>query len=245
MRERVSVIHGKKPVILVCPHGSDDTNTAIITEVAAEHIDCYAVINRGFERSELVDVNKDKANCNRIDHCKEEVVYDEFFKPILKFKDKIYQKATKGTSWWNDIDPESHPIYIFHIHGCGNHVHKQAGEPVGVIVGYGLGSKKNSLTCTAWRKDCFIDMYRNSSQNGDAFEGAGGGNYAGRDANNMNQYFRKHDHDEFVQSMQLEFPFSERETPSQAAITGLTLATAILDLISYKDYTMKPKPKFI
>ena len=84
MKERVGIIIGKNPVILVAPHGADDTNTDIITERVAKKADCYAVINRGFERADFVDVIKDKADCNKIDHCKQEVVYEEFLKPIIK-----------------------------------------------------------------------------------------------------------------------------------------------------------------
>lgn len=245
MRERVSVIQGKRPVILVAPHGADDTNTAVIAEQAAKQLDCFAVINRGFERADYVDVDKDKANCNRIDHVKQEVVYDEFLRPILRTKDKLIQKWYKSNPWYTGNPADPCACLIFHIHGCGDLVHKEANEPVEVIVGYGLGTKKNSLTCENWRKNCFVDLYRNYAQDGDVFEGAGGGKYAGRDSNNMNQYFRKHVEEPFVDSMQLEFPYSARNTESRAVVTAMLLSTVISDLLQYSSYDLEPPQKFI
>ncbi len=95
MRERVTVIYGKKPFLLVAPHGADgdDINTAIIAEETALALGCNAVINRGFERSDNVDVDDDQANCNRVDHIIQPVVYDEFLKPIIKIKDKLNSKV--------------------------------------------------------------------------------------------------------------------------------------------------------
>lgn len=235
MRERVTTIHGKEPIILVCPHGADDTNTDIITELAAKHLNCYAVINRGFERDDEVDVDNDRANCNRIDHIKEEVIFDEYLKPIQKFQQKISQKGQKtagsaynGIAYW--YQPSS-PCHIFHIHGCGNLVHKTAGEQVEVIVGYGLGAKKDSLSCNPENKDLFIKLWRNYATGGEVYTGAGGGKYAGRDSNNMNQYFRKHITDMSVQSMQLEFPFSMRDSASQATTTAMVLSLVLQDYL--------------
>ena len=74
--ERVSVIEGKSPIIIVAPHGykGDDENTDLIAEEIANALHCYAVINRGWERSDSVDFMKDKADCNNVYHCKEDVV---------------------------------------------------------------------------------------------------------------------------------------------------------------------------
>lgn len=255
MRERVSTIIGKNPVILVAPHGADDTNTALLTEIASQKIDCYAVINRGFERADYVDVNKDIADCNRINHCKEEVVFDEFLKPIIKFQNKILQKSLQINNLHrmlninNQLNKEkylsSYPVHIFHIHGCGDSVHKIANERVGVIIGYGSGLKKDSHTCETWRKNLFVDLWRKNSRSGDAFEGKGGGKYAGRDSNNLNQYFRKHEVVWEVQSMQLEFPYSSRNTPEETEKTANFLADLISNYITFHSWSLRPNPKFI
>lgn len=246
MKERVSTIIGKKPIILVAPHGADDSNTAIITETAANKLNCYAVINRGFNRADVVDSDNDIADCNKISHCKEEVVYEEFFKPIIKFKDRLlFRSKQTNAMLLKGKYPTSDPVDIFYIHGCGDIVHKEANEPVGVIIGYGLGIKQDSLTCDPWKKNVFTDIWRNNSRDGDAFEGRGGGRYAGRDANNLNQYFRKHIPDIRIHAMQLEFPYSSRKTETEAAATGLFLAQVLERFITFNSYEMKPKAKFI
>jgi hypothetical protein len=248
--ERVSVILGKAPVILVCPHGADDTNTDAITELAAQQLNCYAVINRGFERDEDVDVNNDKADCNRIDHVKQDVVFDEFLRPIQRFEQKLSFRNTRQVASafgypiaWGYGGGE--PVHLFHIHGCGNLVHKEAGEDVEVIVGYGLGIKKDCLSCDLWRKNLFVDLYRKYASDGDVFEGKKGGKYAGRDSNNMNQYFRKHEPKSWVHSMQLEYPFSARNDTSRAVTTAMMLAVVIQDYLAVGEYDKEPPSKFI
>ena len=236
MRERVSQRIGKVPVILVCPHGANDKNTAILTEEAAETLDCYAIINRGFERSSIVDVDVDLADCNRISHLQEDVVYDEFLKPLLDFRKGCFKKG--GPT-------QRKGALVLCIHGAGNIVHKIANEPVGIIVGYGLGRKKDSMTCAQWRKNLFVDLYRNYCNDGDVFEGKGGGNYAGRGSDNLTQYFRKHDRDSRVDALQLEFPWSRRKTRDTAKLTAGLLSTVVNDLLLHDEYESIPVPKFI
>lgn len=238
MRERVNVIHGKHPILLVAPHGPDDTNTALIAEMTAANVQAYAVVNHGFDRGEEVDVNNDIADCNRIDHCMSEVVYDEFLKPILKIKDKITKKS-------NGLLDDPKHLFILYIHGAGDIVHKEANEPVDVIVGYGLGKEKDSITCKAWRKNLFVDLWRNYSNDGEVYEGSGAGRYAGRSSNNMNQYFRKHELNRQVQSLQLEFPFSMRNTESRATITAMMLGLVLKDILKYESYDKEPRIKLI
>lgn len=253
MRERVNTIIGKKPIILVAPHGADDTNTAIIAETAAKQIDAYAVINQGFDRADYVDAENDIADCNRINHCKDEVVYEEFLKPIIKFKDKILSKSLQSNrlnQTWHGKYPQADPLTIFYIHGCGDAVHKEASEPVGVIVGYGLGTKKDSITCDLWRKNLFIDLWRKNPQSssqlyGDAFEGRGNARYAGRNSNNLNQYFRKHDCHILVNSLQLELPYSCRKTTEEAEATGKHLANLLHRYLMFNNYESVPFQKFI
>lgn len=239
MRERVKTIIGSSPIILVAPHGADDINTSIITEVAAKITNAYAVINQGFERAENVDEEKDLANCNKVNHCKEPIIYEEFLKPIIKFKTQILNKLNRNGIQFNT------PVTIFYIHGCGNIVHKEAGEDVSLIVGFGLGNKKDSFTCEIWRKNLFIDSYRKFNFNGEVYEGKKGGKYSGRDSNNMNQYFKKHELDILVDSLQLEFPFSVRSNDADATTTGLKLASAIDNYMKHKSYSKSHVQKLI
>jgi hypothetical protein len=258
MKERVSTIVGQRPIILVAPHGADDTNTDILTELTAKTINCYAVINRGFERADSVDVNKDKADCNKITHCKQDVVFEEFLKPILKFKDRIIQKSIlanrSSNNFYGNI-PLTDPVSLFFIHGCGDIVHKEAGEKVALIVGYGRGTKKDSFSCDLWRKNLFVDFYRHFSFNkmhnqitkdlGDVYEGRGGSRYAGRDSDNLNQYFRKHEMDTDVHSMQLEFPYSFRNSIEAVSETASLLANVLEKYNTFQNYKIEPLPKFI
>lgn len=241
MRERVNVIYGKKPLLIVAPHGPDDTNTAIIALQAAKSCEANAVINQGFERGEIVDVDKDIADCNRVDHCQSEVVTDEFLKPILKIKNQVTKKF-KNTGWY-DEEPKDRLLIVF-VHGAGDIVHTEAGELIDVIVGYGLGKSKDSITCRSWRKNLFVDLWRSISA-GEVYEGAGDGRYAGRSSNNMNQYFRKHELDRQVESLQLEFPFSTRKTEMDATVTGKTLALVLRDMLRYIEYNEHPTTKLI
>ncbi len=225
MRERVNVIKGKNPILLVVPHGADDMNTNIIGQKAAELCDCNAVINQGFDRADKVDPDNDMADCNRVDHAESDIVYDEFLKPILKIKEHF---VGQHPVTYNDEDEApSSMLTILHIHGAGDIVHKEAGKHVDVIIGYGLGKESHSFTCKKWRRNVFIDAWRKTKSNG-IYEGQGGGKYAGRSSNNMNQYFRKHELDRAVESMQLEFPYSERRTEDDAEETALSLARVIM-----------------
>ena len=239
MRERVNVIFGKQPILIVAPHGPSDVNTILIAEAAAQAAETYAVINQGFERGEEVDIDKDIADCNRVDHCQEEIVIDEFMKPILKIREKILKKFNIGAYG------SEQKMLVLYIHGAGDIVHKEANEQVDVIVGYGLGNEKNSITCKSWRKNLFVDMWRKYSNKGDVYEGSGSGRYAGRSSNNMNQYFRKHVPDKNIESLQLEFPYSMRKSQSDAISTGSHLALVLLEMMKYTSYDKDPVTKLI
>lgn len=235
MRERVNVIMGKNPTLIIVPHGTDDKNTATIGKEITQSLDAFAVINQGFDRNKFVDVDNDKADCNSIEHCKSDVVYEEFLKPIIKIKNIISRFFLKNKK----------SIDIFHIHGCGDKIHSIANENVGLILGYGLGLKKDSLTCDIWRKDLFIHLYRQIKMGGDIFEGKGGGKYAGRSSDNLNQYFRKHDLDNSVQSMQLEIPYNLRKNDQEINKTCFLLKNVIQEYSKHNFFHKKIISKFI
>lgn len=228
MGERVSVIKGTKPIILVCPHGCDDDNTAELTEKCAQMLDAYAVINRGFERQDTVDVLNDKADCNRVDHCMDDIVYEEYTHYILKYVEEIQDRHDR--------------VYIYHIHGFGNQVKgNTSGKPVDVILGYGLGGNvKDSLTCRQSRINHFGKLYKEnapgyvSSMTGRVAIGKGGGKYAARSHNNMNQYFRAHDNDIYVESIQIEI--AQRIRSSHWADMAMVLSVIFEDISVDKIY---------
>jgi hypothetical protein len=135
-------------------------------------------------------------------------------------------------------------VHLFYIHGCGDHVHKEVGERVEVIVGYGKGIHYDSLTCGIREKSTLIAEWR-ELVTGEVYEGKGGGRYAGRDVNNMNQYFRKHMPSPFVHSMQLEFPFIRRADEQTAKQTGELFGKILENYMARSTYITTSNDKFI
>lgn len=240
MLERVSCIIGKKPVILVCPYSLNKTNSDIITEHVAKSINCFAVINRGFHKSKILDIDNNFADCNNVDHIKQPVIYEEYLLPIIKYTDKAQKIISKiNHKKWYDLFKS--PIYIFHIHSCEDNTDENIQEDIGAVLGYGLGRTVNSLSCELWQKNLFVSLWRKNSSNGDIFEGIN----VGRNSNEMNQYFIKHNKKDFVNSMQIEFPLSKTNNSLNSITTANTLAAVINEFLSYDDYDIKPKTKFI
>src|SRR6266478_2553999 len=92
--ERVSINEGKTPVILIAPH-IEDTNTGTIVESASNVLGGYSVINNGWKRADKYDYWTEKANCNNLHHCHEDVVKEEFLDPIIRFKNRILKKEKR------------------------------------------------------------------------------------------------------------------------------------------------------
>lgn len=244
MRERVSIIQGSSPIIFVAPHGPDQFHTSTIAEEAAKLSSGYAVINRAFRQSLKVDVLKDFADCERIDHLKEDVVYDEYLKPILRIKDKLQHKASERNLEY-DIFLDPFACLIVNIQGCDNYIHPQTDELMALIVGYGLGQMKDSFTCPMWRKDCFIDYLNECNLDGDVFEAQGGSHLAGRDSNDFNQFFRKHDKNFMVESIKLTIPSYSRRDYAAAIYLASVIAAACKHIIQRTEYHGFLDSKFI
>lgn len=222
--ERVSIIEGYRPVIVVAPHGykQDDENTDMMVEYIAEDLDCYAVINRGWERSDSVDFLNDKADCNNVYHCKEDVVREEFLDPIIRFKNRILLN--------NQI------AYIFYIHGMSNK-HRQISKDsrLDIVVGYGAGNP-SSLSCDLWQKNYFLHRLNQSGLN--SYEGKAGGQMSGWSRQNLNQYFRKWDYDANVSSMQVEIIYDLRKDKDLAEITSDYISMCIKDILNTSSYNV-------
>lgn len=222
MQERVSIISGKKPVLIVAPHGydQDDENTSVVAEYIANLLNCYAVINRGWERADAVDCFNDKADCNNVAHCHEDVVREEFLDPILRYKTRI---VTHGSV-----------LHLFFIHGMANKHRRIVGDPdMDMVIGYGAGSP-NSYSCELWRKDLFLHLLTEAGMH--PYEGKKGGAMSGWARNNMNQLFRKWYIDPRVQAMQVEIVHELRSDPDIAKLTAHYLAEAIKDMLDVKSF---------
>lgn len=222
--ERVSLIEGQIPVIIFAPHGfqGNDENTAILAELIAKKINAFAIINRGWERSDEVDSLFDKADCNNVNHCHEEVVNEEILEPILRFV-----KKAKSIS---------NCVYVYNIHGMSNNHRKKIQDKIDIVVGYGAGSP-DSFSMDPWRKDYFMHKLINLGIN--AYEGKSGGQFSGWAKQNMNQLFRKWYYDSQVQSLQLEVVHELRSDKDMCMLFADYLSTCINELISLLHFTKK------
>jgi N-formylglutamate amidohydrolase len=213
--ERVTTTHGDNPALIIAPHDPDDTHTGLIAEIVAQKVNGYSLINWGWERDANVDQNASKANCNDVSHCKQDVVREEFLEPLQNYVNQILS------------DHDEALIYI--LHGVGNQFGKTK-KPPEIIVGYGAGTKP-SHSCDELYKDAFL--YLLDAQNFEAYEGAAGGDYAGRGRNNLNQLYRKHDYDTAVHSMQIEIVRKLRNDEQVARTTADRLAKCIATHIDF------------
>jgi len=228
---RVSIISGNLPILLVAPHGfeGDDERTALVAEYIANTIGAYAVINNGWRRDDDVDFMRDKADCNNVNHCHEDVVREEVLEPIIRYKNRILM---------------SHPFaYLFYIHGMSNKHKKISGDPMmDLVIGFGAGTP-NSFSCETWRKDLFVHLLSDVGLH--TYEGSKGGPMSGWARDNMNQLFRKWYPEPQVQSMQIEIVHSLRESNDHAMITADYLGKAMKDMLNAKNFaTIRPNKSY-
>lgn len=226
--ERVAIKEGKIPVLVYAPHGfnGNDENTAIIANSIAKEIGAYAVINKGWERSDAVDCFNDKADCNNVQHCHEEVVKDEVLDPIFRFMRKI--KKQHGIA------------FLYHIHGMSDRHREKVKDKMDIVVGFGDGNPP-SHSMDLWRKDFFISKLNTLGIN--TYEGKSGGNMSGWSKNNMNQLFRKWYIDTNIQSLQIEVTHELRSDTTMALVTSDYLATCMLELTSLASFNTSEKFK--
>lgn len=219
--ERVSIIKGVDPFLIVAPHNDkDDYNCGFIAEEVAKKLDAYAVINNGWDRAEKFDYWTDKANCNDVRHLHEDVIKQEFLEPILNFASRI--------------EKQHRFVYMFVIHGVGNYIQRVAADGVDAVIGFGDGHPP-SYSCDPALKDYFI--YQLEQVSICAYEGAAGGKFAGRAKNNLNQLFRRWYPDKRVQSMQVEIIYNLREEKDIASYTAEAITVAIENILDYDDTT--------
>lgn len=227
--ERVQLIEGDMPVVLVAPHGVDDENTIQLTETVARYIGAFAVINQGWKRSVKVDYWNDLANCNNIEHLHEDVVKEEFLEPLLRYVHRIK----------NQIDDR---IFIFNIHGCSDNLRKKAkDDELDIVVGYGAGNPSN-YSCKIKIKDALIYYLENEGFG--VYEGKAGGKFAGRSHTNLTQLFKQWYVYDNVHSFQIEIVREYRTILFKE--TCHSLASTIESLLDVDDTVqLKRMPKRI
>lgn len=222
--ERVSTRRGNEPFLVIAPHGANDTHTDIIAETISNQLDAYAVINRGWERSRFFDYYQDKANCNYIPHCHQDVVKEEFLDPILDFVSEIEREYTN--------------VLVLNIHGVGNDIVKlNKGNQVDFIIGYGEG-KPSRYSCDLSVKDtlCYLFARRNYA----VCKGVSGGKYSAWSKDNLNQLFNKWYPNPIVNSLQIEIVYELRCQEELAKVTGMEIAD-VVNILLYTNF-QKPKP---
>lgn len=235
MGERVSVREGILPMVIVAPHGYDDPQTDLIAETLAEKLDCYAVLNHGWERADVVDADIDKANCNSISQIHEDVVKDEFLDPVLRYmhrSSKTIAAYRAGGGWCAFL---RNPLMVT-IHGAGNDIRNKAAKKVELdfILGTGAGNPARP-SCQAWRKNALAWTLINKGVH--VWEGKAGGAFAAWGKDNLNQLF-VHKYPNVGESLQIEIVRSPwRETPARATATGSILADAFKELLKMVDFT--------
>lgn len=222
--QRVSAIKGyDSSILIIVPHGHDDPNTSIIGETIIKELNCYGVINYGWERDKTFDYNNDKANCNNIDHIHNIVIEDEFLDPILKFTNKI-------RNTWREEKALSPNIFI--IHGVSNSVRSTDSE-LDFIVGYGAGYPER-LTCPIWYKNEFMSQLK--KRHYIPYQGKSGGSYSGWTDKNLNQLFTSSKYKNAnTWSLQIEIVKELRSTKTKAISTGLDMALCIEDVVEERE----------
>lgn len=211
--ERVSLVHGKNPVILIAPHGNTDTYTDILTKAAAIECKGNAIVNHAWERSAKVDILKSEANCNNINHATHDVVKDEFLDPIFQKEFQLIKKHGE--------------IFVFHVHGCGNNIAQLSGiKDLSFVLGYGKGPDgKSRPVCDSYHRDLF-SLHAMRCLWVPAHAEAGS-RFAGWDSDNLLQVWRPYRQFKQVHAMQLEFLTKTRISKKVAEATGIKLGLVI------------------
>lgn len=233
-KERVTIVYGKNPIVLVCPHGYDDNQTDILTATAAKELDCNALINHGWKRAKLVDELNSIANCNNFNHVMDTAnmaVNDEYGRPLIRLVNRALKKSSLTRA--NKFGYEEQNIYLIHVHGVGDWIKKTVKDKdLTAIIGYGQ-SDKPSHTCRKWEAET-LGHYL--TLNGlKTYMGANGGNYCARAKINMNQLFKLYPQYriETVRSMQVELTYDSRSDNTKAEKTGKLLAKAVKSLLDH------------
>lgn len=215
--ERITVIDGDDttPILLIAPHGADDPRTGLLTKLTAEKTGAFAIINNGWERSKDFDYKNDKANCNNVEHCHEDVVKQEFLDPIMSCVNTIFDSTADVT--------------ILVMHGVSDMININRNPALDAIVGFGEGTPP-SYTCDITRKDAFIYILNRIMEVG---QGEGGGLYAGWRKKNLNQLYRKWYSDSQVHSLQIEVVRTLRADDKTTHMASDLFAQAVNEYVDF------------
>lgn len=214
MLSRTQTIIGSNPILIIAPHGPDDPKTDLMATYIAEAIGAFAVINCGWEKAETVDCFTDKADCNNLFHCQEEVVNDEFLGPILRYKHQIFSKFST--------------MHQFILHGVGKEIRQKTGDvTTDLVIGYGAGDFKTQ-TVPLWYRDLFVYLCEKNGMT--TFAAKLGSPYGGRGKKNLNQLWRQWYTDKRINSLQIEIVSDIRASDTDARFYSAFLADVITQM---------------
>lgn len=223
--ERVTLIHGTAPIILVAPHASEESFMAELVQEMAKKSKAYAIINNGFKKCDVVDVVDvihDMADCNRVDHIHEDVVKDEFLDPLLYIKRNLCRR---------------HPrVNVFYLRGFDPSFETTLGSRIDLILGYGQAVVNSSYICPLWMVDMFINEWEGHGWTStSACCGKPGGKFSARSINHLPQLFQKHYPDDDVAAMEICTSWRFRQDKGTAAFCG-TILSNIVDELAEADF---------
>ncbi len=216
MANRVLIREGQLPLLVVAPHGNqdDDQNTDIIADVIASEMNAYYVINIGWRRAAEAVLGEGIANLNNIKHCQLIPCKQEFLDQIIEFKNNILTKSKRA--------------HILYVHGMSNAVRRKTNDNVDIVIGYGQGQPP-SYSCNLYYKTAFVVRMQEEKFN--VYQGKAGGRFSGWKHDNLNQFFRRYQQDDRVQSVQIEIVNALRYNIEESINTAKRLARALDNLL--------------
>lgn len=225
--ERVSLVHGENPILIVVPHGAEHENLAKAGEMLAHDLGGFAVINRGWRRSQRVNHAEDLANCNDVRHLHEDVVREEFLNPVLRMVARIKRNYSES-------------VLMFVLLPCGEDAKRSAdGEMLDLVVGYGAGNPP-SYSCGARTKNALIHFLQEEGFG--VYEGDAGSRYSGKAKNSLNQLFVRSQETD-VESVQLAVVGDMISDDPMIAMTVEGLVSAVDSFRSLEDDQDTPVPE--
>lgn len=226
--ERVGIIQGEVPILIVVPHGGDNWGIMRLGEVLAHDLGAYAVINKGWRQSRNVDSYSDLADCNDIRHLYEDVVRDEFLNPLLRAIARMKKKFSER-------------ILVFILRDCDGDTRGDPNdELLDIVVGYGLGNPP-AHSCKLRTKNILVHNLQGEGFG--VYEAGPGNKYAGKAKKNLNQFFVRWQPEEKVETMQMAFATDLVCDNPMIEMTAEGILSAIESLRLTKDDEDVPSPE--
>jgi len=218
--ERVSIIGGGNRILFVAPHGGDDDKIASTATSLAQGLGSFAVINQGWTISHRVDAISGVADCNDARHIHEDVVREEFLRPILRSVSRIKKLLMER------------PLLVVLGGHCGIETSNPNEEVLDMLLGCGSDAPSRQ-SCSTRTKKRLIQSLNNEGFS--VHEDIVGGRYSGRSKNSLNQLFKRWIKDPSIESVQLAI---DRDLISDDEMISMTvdgLASAFEALLADND----------